>query len=164
MSNMDTTTATHIIEDDADEPEEDGFDFNTWKESRLLFGIAVPTSCVQLFNVLIFPLTASFVGRQFGSTALAGFSLASLIGNITCLSFVIGTLSGCETLLPRAMGGGVTEYHQVGRIAVRGFLVGLFVLMPIVYVLWNYMEFLLVNILHQDEAASKLASGNWIHW
>ncbi len=161
---MDTTTATHIIEDGADKIEEEVFEFDTWKESRLLFGIAVPTSCVQLFNVLIFPLTASFVGRQFGSTALAGLSLASLIGNISCVSVIIGTLSGCETLLPRAMGGGVSEYHQVGRIAIRGFLVGLFVMMPIVYVLWNYMEFLLTNILHQDEAASKMVSGNWIHW
>ena len=164
MSNMDTTIATHIIEDEDEDIDGEILEFDTCKESSLLFGIAVPTSCVQLFNVLIFPLTASFVGRQFGSTALAGFSLASLIGNISCVSIIIGTLSGCETLLPRAMGGGVSEYHQVGRIAIRGFLVGLLVLIPIVFVLWNYMEFLLVNILHQNEAASKLASGKWIHW
>ena len=52
---------------------------------------------VVQFSVLwIFPLTASVVGRTLGTEALAGFSLGSLVGNLTCLSIMTGALTAAD--------------------------------------------------------------------
>jgi hypothetical protein len=47
--------------------------FSFWSESGLLFNIALPSVAVQLSVILIFPQTASQVGRQLGTDKLAGF-------------------------------------------------------------------------------------------
>lgn len=47
--------------------------FSIWSESGLLFNIALPSVAVQLSVVLIFPQTASDVGRHLGTEQLAGF-------------------------------------------------------------------------------------------
>ena len=80
--------------------ENDSFDIVTegWK----LLHIALPTVALQVSVFSLFPQTASAIGRKLGSEALAAFSLATLVGNITCLSVLIGTQSATETLQPRA--------------------------------------------------------------
>ena len=57
-------------------------------EIKLLVNIGLPTSLFQLF--------VHFV--------LASFSLASLTGNLFCLSISIGGLSASDTLMSRAFG------------------------------------------------------------
>lgn len=134
---------------------------STWnlvEESRLLFDIAIPTIAVLFSAFFIFPQTASLVGRKLGTEELAGFSLASLIGNMTCLSVIIGTLSATETLQPRAFGVG--DFLEVGLLAVRGFVAGVLVLIPPVIPLIVCTDRILVA-LGQDPLAALLAS-EWV--
>lgn len=58
-------------------------------EAKLLFDIAIPTVAVQFSAYFIYPQTASAVGRRLGTEELAGYSLASLTGNLTCLSVIV---------------------------------------------------------------------------
>lgn len=128
------------------------------EEARLLFNIAIPTVAVQVSCFLLFPQTASSIGRNLGSEELAGFSLASLTGNMTCLSIIIGALSATETLMPRAFGIG--RYAEVGRLAIRGFAVSTFILIPPIIPLFLSMDSIL-DSFGQDRLASQLAS-EWI--
>jgi MATE family multidrug resistance protein len=132
--------------------------FVLWHETKLLFNIALPAVAVQLSVLFIFPHTASVVGRTMGTDALAGFSLGSLVGNLTCLSVMVGCLTAADTLMPRAYGTG--HYDELGRLAIRGFIMcGLLLLAPIIP-LCTIMEWVF-DQLGQDEHASHLAS-EWI--
>jgi MATE family multidrug resistance protein len=134
--------------------------FVLWDESKLLFNIALPAVAVQVSVLFIFPLTASVVGRNLGTNALAGFSLGSLVGNLTCTSVMVGCLTAADTLMPRAYGTG--NYKELGRLAIRGFVIcSLLLLVPIVP-LFTIMEWVFVQ-LGQDEYASHLAS-QWIRY
>jgi len=127
-------------------------------EIKLLLGIAVPTSAVQLLIYFLFTQAASSVGRQLGTLALASFSLASLTGNLLCLSTIIGSLSASDTLMPRAFG--LKQYEEVGRLAIRGYLACSMVLIPVSIPLIFFMEPLYI-ILGIDPEVANLAS-QWI--
>ena len=128
------------------------------KEGWLLLSIATPAVAVQLSVLFIFPQTASIVGRQLGTEELAGFSLASLTGNLTILSVMVGALTAADTLMPRAFGAGA--YNEVGRLAIRGFAMCVLLLIPPIIPLFTTMDWIF-NQLGQDPVASKLAS-QWI--
>jgi MATE family multidrug resistance protein len=132
--------------------------FSLAKESWLLFSIAMPAVAVQFSVLFIFPQTASTVGRQLGTEALAGFSLASLTGNLTILSVMVGALTAADTLMPRAFGTG--SYKEMARLAVRAFVMCTLLLIPPIIPLFTTMEWIFEK-LGQDPVASKLAS-QWI--
>eukprot|EP00978_Attheya_sp_CCMP212_P013660 scaffold34316_cov40-Attheya_sp.AAC.1 len=132
--------------------------FDLKHESKLLFDLAIPSVALQLSMYFLFPQTASMIGRHLGTEELAGFSLASLTGNLTCLSIIIGALTATETLMPRAFGMG--DYAEVGLIAVRGFVVCTLLLAIPLIPLITCMDSILMA-LGQDPTASKLAS-DWI--
>ena len=103
-------------------------------------------------------VTASSVGRNLGSVDLAGFSLACMVGNLTCLSIMEGSLTAADTLMPRAFGA--QHYNEVARIAVRAVVVGgLILVIPIVPLCFLLRHVLVA--LGQDEQASELAQ-TWI--
>ena len=132
--------------------------FGLFEEICCLFHIALPTVAVQFCTFLVFPMTASVIGRNFEPEYLAGFSLASLSGNITCISIIIGSLSACETLQPRSYG--LKKYKEVGLIAVRGFFFCALVLTPPMIILYHYLYHFLI-FLGQDPLAASLAS-SWV--
>lgn len=127
-------------------------------EIKLLVNIGLPTSLVQLFVYFVFTQAASSVGLLLGTVDLASFSLASLTGNLFCLSIIIGGLSASDTLMPRAFG--LEHYKEVGLLAIRGFLACSLVLSPFVIIICFSMEPVFVS-LGQDPEVSKLAS-EWL--
>jgi multidrug resistance protein, MATE family len=132
--------------------------FNLARESNMLLKIAIPAVAVQFSVLFIFPLTASSVGRTLGTEALAGFSLASLTGNLTILSVMVGALTAADTLMPRAYGHG--QYAEVGRLAIRGLVMCSILLIPPLIPLCFSMNWVFGK-LGQDATASQLAS-DWI--
>ena len=139
--------------DDLDAPKNSVF-----HEAKLLFDISIPTVAVQFSAYFIYPQAASSVGRNLGTEQLAGFSLASLTGNLMCLSVIVGALTALDTLMPRAFG--THRYEEVGKLAIRGFLVCACVLMiPIIPLLTSVEQ--IFDALGQDPVASALAS-NWL--
>jgi MATE family multidrug resistance protein len=127
-------------------------------EAKLLFKIALPTVVAQFSTYFIFPQTASAVGRNLGTEELAGFSLASLTGNMMCLSIIVGALSALDTLMPRAFG--MERYQEVGKLTIRGFIITAFVmLIPVIPLLTSVES--IFDALGQDPIASTLAS-DWL--
>jgi MATE family multidrug resistance protein len=132
--------------------------FNMYHEMESLVNIALPTVLVQFSTFFLYPQCASAVGRNFDTESLAAFSLGSLSGNMTCISIIIGTLSACETLQPRAFG--LEQYGEVGLLAIRGlFMCVLSLLVPVIILLAR-AETIFDN-LGQDADASVLAA-DWI--
>jgi len=133
-------------------------EFRILTELNLLFKIALPTVAVQFFTFIIFPITASIVGRHLNTNDLAAFSLGSLSGNITCISVIIGTLTASETLQPRAFG--MKQYHEVGIIAIRSFFVSIIALLvPITFL--KFGSYFMFQSLGQNTEVALLAS-RWI--
>lgn len=133
--------------------------FDITCESKQLFHIALPTVAVQFCTFIMFPITASYIGRNLSSTDMAAFSLASLSGNMTCTSIIIGTLSASETLQPRAYA--LKQYEKVGILAIRGFIMCvLSLLLPIMFLLFE-MD-VIYHDLGQDAIVSQLAI-TWIN-
>lgn len=134
--------------------------FRLWEEMQRLFQIAGPSMIVQFSALFIFPQTASVVGRTLDTQNLAGFSLGSIVGNLTCMSVMTGALTAADTLLPRSFA--TQNYKEMGSLAIRGLVTcGAFLLAPAVIgmnanILENFFE-----ILGQDLGASYLAS-RWI--
>jgi MATE family multidrug resistance protein len=133
--------------------------FNLSHEFNLLCQIALPTIGVQFFTNLIFPITASYVGKHDmnnnhshpnndpnidsnnnpnNNDNLAAFSLATLSSNLSCISIIIGTLSASETLQPRAFS--LKQYDEVGILAIRGFVMCIITLSIPILVLLCYMD------------------------
>lgn len=133
-------------------------EFDLYQESKSLLGIALPAVAVQFSVLFIFPQTASMVGRELGTKALAGFSLGSLVGNLTCLSVMVGALTAADTLMPRAYAA--ENYKEMGRLAVRGMILCSLLLIPPIIPLCTMMEWVF-DQLGQDPEASHLAS-DWI--
>lgn len=125
-----------------------------------LIQIASPTVIVQLFNWLIVTETAAVVGRHLGNTELAAFSLATMTGNISCLAIILGTMSASDTLSPRAFGSG--NYAEVGRLAVRAFLLCLIALVPSLIAICCYIEPILLA-MGQDEVVVELIP-SWMYF
>jgi MATE family multidrug resistance protein len=127
-------------------------------EAKLLFNIAIPTVVVQFSAYFIFPQTASAVGRNLGTEELAGFSLASLTGNMMCLSIIVGALSALDTLMPRAFGLG--RYQEVEKLTIRGFIItALVMLIPVIPLLTSVER--IFDALGQDQMVSVLSS-DWL--
>lgn len=141
-----------------DGKEEESIQFQLLDEMCSLFQLALPTVAVQFCTFIIFPMTASAIGRSLDPVYLAGFSLASLSGNITCISIIIGSLTACETLQPRAFS--LKQYEEVGLIAVRALVFCVMVLTPPILMLYTDLYSILTS-LGQDTIAAKLAS-NWV--
>jgi MATE family multidrug resistance protein len=132
--------------------------YNLWHEMKVLLGIAAPAVVVQFSVVFIFPQTASTVGLKLGTQALAGFSLGSLVGNLTCVSVMAGALFAADILMPRAFGA--KNYEEMGVLAIRSvFICGFFLLIPLIP-LFTSMEWIF-DSMGQDREASHLAS-QWI--
>ena len=133
-------------------------EFDLWHEMKLLLEISAPAVIVQVSGTFIFPQTASAVGLILGTKALAGFSLGSLVGNLTCVSVTAGTLMGADVLMPRAWGA--KKYEEMGILAIRSVIIcGCFLLIP-VFLLLTSMEWVF-DKLGQDRGASHLAA-QWI--
>ena len=134
--------------------------FSLCQEMKHLFGIAGPAVVVQFSMLFIFPQSASVVGRNLDTSSLAGFSLGSLVGNLTCMSVMTGALTAADTLLPRSFS--TKRYSEMGIVAIRGFITcSLLLLVPCILgantkLLDNTFQF-----LGQDPEASHLAS-QWI--
>ena len=140
------------------EKENDEYGFNLWHEMKLLLDIAAPAVVVQFSVLFIFPQTASTVGLMLGTEALAGFSLGSLVGNLTCVSVMAGALMAADILMPRAWGA--KKYKEMGILAIRSIIIcGFFLLIPVIPLL-TCMEWIF-DLLGQDRDASYLAS-RWI--
>mmetsp|Transcript_12056 Transcript_12056/g.25507 ORF Transcript_12056/g.25507 Transcript_12056/m.25507 type:complete len:523 (-) Transcript_12056:1587-3155(-) len=138
--------------------ENDDIEFNLWHEMQLLFQIAAPAMVVQVSVLFIFPQTASAVGLSLGTEALAGFSLGSLVGNLTVVSIMTGVLKAADVLMPRAWGA--QKYEEMGILAVRGIIICSFFLAIPIIPLCTSMEKIFVSI-GQDGHASFLAA-QWI--
>jgi MATE family multidrug resistance protein len=123
-------------------------------ELRLLVQLAAPTIVVQLGFTIPSFLTASYVGRRFGPMYLDGFSLANLIVNLFTLSLLTGLYSASDTLSPQAFGAG--NHREVGLVAMRGFVGGLLLIVPISLFLIVFMEHMLVAF-GQDPTVSQYA-------
>merc|ERR1719262_1806574 len=95
-------------------------------------------------------LTASYIGRKFSPVYLSAFTLANLTGNLCTFSLIAGLFSASDTLSPQAYGKG--DYEEVGRLAVRGFVISSALLFPINLVLYFCLEVILVE-LGQDPGA-----------
>jgi Na+-driven multidrug efflux pump len=74
---------------------------------------------------------------------------------MTCISIIIGTLTACETLQPRAFGLG--QYREVGLLAIRGLFMCILSLLVPITVLLTRAESIFDN-LGQDPDASILAT------
>ncbi|CAJ1936519.1 unnamed protein product [Cylindrotheca closterium] len=142
----------------AETSKDEGEEFDLWQESKSLLGIALPAVAVQFSVLFIFPQTASMVGRNLGKEQLAGFSLGSLVGNLTCLSVMVGALTAADTLMPRSFAA--ENYAEMGRLAVRGMILCSLLLIPPVIPLCTMMEWVF-DKLGQDPEASHLAT-QWI--
>lgn len=146
------------VESEEREGKQSNDPFNLWEETKMLFSIALPAVAVQFSVLFIFPQTAAMVGTRLGTDELAGFSLGSLVGNLTCLSVMVGALTAADTLMPRAYGS--ERYEEVGRLAIRGFVMCSLLLVAPVVPLCTVMEWIF-DQLGQDQYASHLAS-EWI--
>jgi MATE family multidrug resistance protein len=133
-------------------------EFHAAEEIWLLLSLSFPSVAIQFSMFFLFPQAASIVGRVLGTEELAGFSLGSLVGNLTCLSIVVGTLSAADTLMPRAYGRG--DYPEVGRLAIRSVAACAVLLLPPIIPLCTVVERVLISI-GQDSTAAALAS-SWI--
>jgi MATE family multidrug resistance protein len=132
--------------------------FNLWEEMKLLLEIAAPAVVAQFSVLFIFPQTASTVGLTLGTEALAGFSLGSLVGNLTVVSVMTGALTAADILMPRAWGA--KNYEEMGILAIRSVIIcGFFLLIPVIP-LFTSTEWIF-DRMGQDRDASYLAS-QWI--
>ena len=136
----------------------DAKSFHMFHEMKTLMGIALPTVLVQFSTLFLYPQCASVIGRHLDTESLAAFSLGSLSGNMTCISIIIGTLTACETLQPRAFG--LRQYREVGLLAIRGLFMCILALLVPIVILLTRAESIFDN-LGQDADASILAT-EWI--
>jgi MATE family multidrug resistance protein len=137
---------------EGDPYEMEGFHF--LHEAKLLINIALPTVIVQFSLYFLYPQAASAVGRNLATQDLAGFSLASLSGNMICLAMIIGVLSASNTLMPQAFGS--RNYEQVGILAIQSFVACLLVLFVPIVLLTTCMS-RIFSLLGQDPDAADLA-------
>lgn len=124
--------------------------------------MSLPSVVTQFNLYFIFPQSASFVGRLLGTEELGAFSLGSLVGNLTCLSVMVGALSAADTLMPRAYGH--QHHRELGRLSLRAVVACSALLAPAVICLSQtaFIEYLFTSLGKQDATVAKLAAQNWI--
>lgn len=149
---MDVSKRRHDRSDEVND------DFHVFQEAGRLFHVGLPSILMQFALYWIFPVSASAVGRQLGTVELGGFSLGALVGNLTCLSIMEGSLTAADTLMPRAFGAG--RYEEVGRLALRAAIVGT-ILLSIPVVPLCFFSGWILESLGQDAEASAMAQ-SWI--
>ena len=133
-------------------------DFDLLQEMKLLLQIAAPAVIVQFSVLFVFPQTAAAVGKTLGTENLAGFSLGSLVGNLTCVSVMTGALTAADTLLPRAFAA--KKFEDMGLLALRASIVCCLLLLVPILPLSTIMDGIF-EYIGQDKYASYLAS-QWI--
>ena len=126
-----------------------------WLEARLFLELAGVSSLMNLGFISSPLLTASYIGRSFAPVYLSAFTLANLTGNLSTFSFLAGLFSASDTLSPQAFGR--EDFPEVGKIAIRGFVVSFSVLLPLNIMLFYYLEPIMIA-LGQDAEASFHAS------
>lgn len=124
------------------------------RDELLLLGrLAGPTIVMQAVHMLKWVYSASYIGQHYGAEALAGYSLASLSGNLTVVSLIFGSLAAVDTLAPQAHGA--KAFAEVGRVCVRAAALCAVILVCLLPV-WASMEQILLA-LHEPAGPSALA-------
>lgn len=126
-----------------------------YQEIRLFLELAIPSTLISAGTNIAPLLIASYIGRRFGVEYLSGYTLANLTGNLCTFSILSGLFSASDTLGPQAFG--ISNYREVGLLAVRGFVVALAILFPINVVLYFYQEQILLSLGQDPEAALHAA-------
>jgi Na+-driven multidrug efflux pump len=124
-------------------------------EARLFFELAGVSTLISLSSISSSILTASYIGRNFPIVYLSSFTLANLTSNLSTFALMSGLMSASDTLSPQAYSK--RNYQEVGRIAIRGFIVCCSVLIPINLILYFYLDVILIQFCHQDREASQYA-------
>mmetsp|Transcript_1499 Transcript_1499/g.2208 ORF Transcript_1499/g.2208 Transcript_1499/m.2208 type:complete len:521 (-) Transcript_1499:4326-5888(-) len=126
-------------------------------EMKHLSQMVWPQVMLQTVDMIKWTASIMFIGRTLGKDELAGFSLASLSGNLTGLSIVIGLLSAADTLCPQAFAS--KSYIDVGKLVTRGFVLCCIVLVPLIPVWLNVDKILL---FFGQPATSSLLAKNFL--
>lgn len=148
-------TGNNLIKDDIFEENGEKGGFDVWLETRKFLELAGVSSMIKLGWNGSRVVTASYVGRNFDSVYLSAFSLAILTGNLCNGCLLQGLYSASDTLSPQAFGKG--DLAEVGRIAIRGYVIACVTLFPIIAAFWCHLETIMIA-LGQDAEAAMLAS------
>jgi MatE len=122
-------------------------------ELYLITSLAVPSMIIEITTSIPYMITASYVGRNFESIYLVGYSLANSLGNISTNMLLLGVFSTSDTLSPQAFGA--KNYSELGLIAIRAFLLAHAVAMPVTIALFIWMTPILIGLGQSIEAAEK---------
>ena len=122
------------------------------QETKLFLELAIPTTLLNVGFTISPLLTASVVGRKFGSMYLSSFTLGNLTGNICSFSILAGILGATDTLGPQAYG--LQNYKEIGLLTIRGIVLNLILLIPINIVLILYLQDMLLYVGIQDYDAA----------
>ena len=120
-------------------------------EMKLFLELAIPTILLNVGFTISPLLTASVVGRKFGSMYLSSFTLGNLTGNICSFSILAGILGATDTLGPQAYG--LENYKEIGLLTIRGIVLNLILLIPINILLIYYLQDLLLYVGQDYDAA-----------
>jgi len=139
--------------------DEVGADFKWTKndilhEIRQYFELGITSTLTNVGFVASPLLTASFVGRNFPPVYLSAFTLANLMGNLSTFTLLWGLFSASDTLQPQAFGRG--DFAEVGRLAIRGYIVNFCVIFPLNVILYVFFYDIMIA-LGQDAEASMYA-------
>eukprot|EP00547_Thalassionema_nitzschioides_P010689 CAMPEP_0194258222 /NCGR_PEP_ID=MMETSP0158-20130606/40772_1 /TAXON_ID=33649 /ORGANISM="Thalassionema nitzschioides, Strain L26-B" /LENGTH=326 /DNA_ID=CAMNT_0038997547 /DNA_START=41 /DNA_END=1018 /DNA_ORIENTATION=+ len=125
-----------------------------YEEARKLIALAIPLITIELGSTAPVALTASYVGRKLGPVYLSAFTLSTLTLNLLTLSVMFGLFSATDTLSPQAFGAG--NYKEVGFIAMRSYILSMWIIIPANTILFFVMEDLLI-FCGQERESSRLA-------
>jgi MATE family multidrug resistance protein len=120
------------------------------REAYEVAQVGLPSLLSALFSMLQWTYSSHVLGTKFGAVGLTAQSLSMMAGNLIALSILLGFLSACDSLEPQAFAAG--RHAEVGRIAVRGFLVGLLLLSPLLP-LFAHIDTILISLGQPDEPA-----------
>jgi Na+-driven multidrug efflux pump len=135
------------------------------KEMQQLLHIAIPSIGIQWNMLFVYQQGATYVGSILlnDNDALGGYSLGTLIANMTYLSIVVGALSASDSIMPSLFQK--KHYHEMSYVMIRGVIVCFFFLIPVIFFFKqsNMIRYVLVHIFHQNEPSSALAA-QWIKY
>ena len=100
--------------------------------------LAIPTMIIEFASTVPYTLTASYIGRHYSPIQLGGYTIAVVTGNVSAFMLLLGIFSASDTLSPQAFGAG--NYREVGLIAIRGYILSMTVVLPIVVILLFRMD------------------------